>query len=108
MRGKAAVYYNEILAGYLSAFDEGYVFCYDKDYLADTRLPAISLSFPRTAEEFHSKTLFPFFFGLLAEGDQKQIQCRILGIDEENHFTRLVKTAENTIGAISIKEVEDE
>lgn len=108
MRGKAAVYYNEILAGYLTAFDEGYVFCYEENYLANTKLPAISLSFPKTAEEFHSKVLFPFFFGLLAEGDQKQIQCRRLGIDEEDHFTRLVKTAENTIGAISIKEVEDE
>lgn len=108
MRGRAAVYYNDILAGLLTALDEGYIFSYDERYFADPLLPAISISFPKSVKEYHSSILFPFFFGLLAEGDQKQIQCIRLGIDEEDHFTRLIKTAQNTIGAISVKEVPNE
>lgn len=108
MNGRAAVYYNSTLAGYLVSLNNGYTFIYEEKYLSDSEMPAISLSFPKNEKEFHSKVLFPFFFGLLAEGDQKQIQCRKLGIDEADHFTRLIKTAQNTIGAISVKEVVNE
>lgn len=108
MRGKAEVYYNNTLAGYLVAEDEGYIFVYDEEYFDNVALPAISISFPKSIREYRSSILFPFFFGLLAEGDQKQIQCRMLGIDEDDHFTRLIKTAQNTIGAVSVREVPNE
>jgi HipA-like protein len=50
--------------------------------------------------------MFPFFSGLLAEGLNKQIQCRMLKIDEQDDFTRLIKTATTeTIGAITLKQV---
>jgi serine/threonine-protein kinase HipA len=50
--------------------------------------------------------LFPFFYGLLSEGTNKEIQSKLLKIDENDDFTRLIKTAENdTIGAITIKEI---
>ena len=102
---KARVYFNEILAGFLEKSDEGYTFKYSEEYLLDERYPAISLAFPKQAESFHSVSLFPFFFGLLAEGEQKEIQCRKLKIDENDHFTRLIKTAgQNTIGAITVRE----
>ena len=51
-----------------------------------------------------SKVLFPFFFGLLAEGAQKDRQCRELRIDENDHFTRLLETsAYGAIGAVYVK-----
>lgn len=100
------VIYNGVIAGYLKKENGKYFFQYDKSYLS-TEYPAISLSFPKRSEEFISEILFPFFFGLLAEGDNKTIQCRNLKIDENDHFTRLAKTAnENTIGAITIEEAE--
>lgn len=34
-----------------------------------------------------------FFFGLLSEGINKDIQCRLLKIDEDDDFTRLIQTA---------------
>jgi len=50
-----------------------------------------------------------FFYGMLAEGINKDIQCRLLKIDEEDDFTRLIKTAgEDTIGAITVKELTEE
>ncbi len=49
---------------------------------------------------------FPFSTGMLAEGINKDIQCRLLKIDEKDDFTRLLKTAgDDGIGAIAVKEI---
>ena len=103
---KAEVYNNGILAGYLEKKGSAdYYFTYENTYLSNPSLPAISLTLPKTQQIYHSKTLFSFFAGLLAEGINKDIQCRLLKIDEQDDFTRLLKTAgEDTIGAITINE----
>lgn len=106
---KAGVYNNGVLAGYLEKpGPEDYRFTYAESYLADASLPSISLTLPKSKTEYHSPVLFPFFTGLLAEGINKDIQCRLLKIDEDDDFTRLLKTAgEDTIGAITVKEIEE-
>jgi serine/threonine-protein kinase HipA len=72
--------------------------------LANSSLPDISATLPKRAEEYQSKVLFPFFYGLLAEGRQKERQCRELRIDEKDHFTRLLETsAYGAIGAVYVK-----
>ena len=103
----AGVYNNGILAGVVEKkAPDDYVFEYDEAYYTDQRLPAISLSLPKTQRSYQSPVLFSFFTGLLAEGINKDIQCRLLKIDEDDDFTRLLKTAaEDTIGAIAIKEI---
>jgi serine/threonine-protein kinase HipA len=74
--------------------------------LANPALPAISLTLPKREAVFQSRVLFPFFFGLLAEGENKLLECRLLRIDEEDHFTRLLRTcATETIGGITVREV---
>lgn len=51
-----------------------------------------------------SNVLFPFFYGLLAEGVQKRLQCRGLKIDENDHFTRLAETCrQGVIGAAYVE-----
>lgn len=101
------VYYNDIPAGRLVQNDGEFVFTYDTAYLENRSLPPISISFSKSKKEYHSPVLFPFFFGLLAEGANKQLQCSLLKIDENDHFTRLLKTAgQTTIGAISVREEE--
>lgn len=103
---KGIVYCNQILAGYIEKHSaQEYVFRYDDAYYADPNTTAVSLTLPKIQQEFTSKQLFPFFAGLLTEGINKNIQCRLLKIDENDDFTRLLKTAgEDTIGAITIKE----
>jgi len=103
MEKRANIYYNNILAGSLIKADSQYIFRYEKGYL-ESNNPAISIAFPKTASEYTSNELFPFFYGLLAEGEEKELQCRLLGIDEDDHFTRLIKTAHNTIGAVTVEE----
>lgn len=104
---QADVYCRGIPAGVLTKVESGsYRFQYGAEYLRNSRYPAISLSLPKQAEHFESPVLFPFFFGLLAEGDSKTLQCRLLKIDENDHFTRLLKTCKaETIGGISVREI---
>jgi HipA-like protein len=104
---KAGVYNNGVLAGTLEKkAPDDYCFTYADEYLADPTHPSISLTLPRTKKEHQSPVLFSFFTGLLAEGINKNIQCRLLKIDEDDDFTRLLKTAgEDTIGAITVQEI---
>jgi HipA-like protein len=103
---QAKVYCRGMLAGILGKTPAGYRFQYVREYLGSSQSPAISLSFPKQEAAFESRVLFPFFFGLLAEGDNKAVQCRLLKIDENDHFTRLLKTCETeTIGGVTIQEV---
>ena len=105
---KASVHYNSILAGYLSKDGSHYFFQYDENYLADNFSPAISITLPKQKEVFTSEILFPFFYGLLAEGENKDLQCRLLHIDERDHFGRLLKTGMlDTIGGITVRETND-
>lgn len=105
---QARVFCRGIFAGTLTKHPGGgYRFAYAPEYLSDPHCPAISLTLPKQAVPFESPGLFPFFFGLLAEGDDKALQCRVLKIDEDDHFTRLVRTcAVETIGGVTVKEID--
>ncbi|GAB3193659.1 serine/threonine-protein kinase HipA [Pontibacter aydingkolensis] len=108
MGRKGFVYNNSTLAGILEETPEGYTFTYDKSYYLDVKQPAISLSLPKTAVVHQATVLFPFFNGLLSEGINKQTQCRLLQIDENDAFGLLLKTAHTeTIGAITVKEIRE-
>ena len=106
MRG--AVYNNGELAGYLERDVNGkYIFKYEDDYFNSKETSSISLTLPKTQQTYQSDTLFAFFHGLLSEGINKDIQCRLLKIDERDDFTRLLQTAgDDTIGAITIKQID--
>lgn len=102
------VYCRGVLAGVLSRGPGGYRFQYHPGYLLDPGQPAISLTLPKRPDPYESPVLFPFFYGLLAEGEDKALQCRILRIDEEDHFTRLARTCQaETIGGVTVGEAEE-
>ena len=101
------IYRNHELVGHLIEEDrQHYLFRYDEKYFADPAKPAISLTLPKTKQEYQSATLFPFFFNMLSEGVNRQLQSRLLKIDESDHFSLLAATAQyDTIGAITVKPV---
>jgi HipA-like protein len=105
---KGTVYNNNVLAGYLEKDNTGnYIFTYEDLYLANKENPSISLTLSRMQKEHRSEKLFSFFYGLLSEGINKEIQCRLLKIDEKDDFTRLLQTSgDDTIGAITVKQME--
>jgi serine/threonine-protein kinase HipA len=106
MNRKAKVYNKGILAGILEENEDGYQFAYDNAYFINPDCKAVTMTLPKTAKHYFSRQLFPFFFGLLAEGTTMKLQCRILKIDENDHFGRLLKTAHgDIIGSITIEEI---
>lgn len=100
---RGIVHYRDRVAGILERTPDGFLFAYDADYLRDAAMPDISATLPKRAEPYRAPVLFPFFYGLLAEGSQKERQCRELRIDERDHFTRLLETsAYGAIGAVYV------
>lgn len=85
--------------------DATYEFFYLQSYLNNEDALPISVQFPLRQEPYTSPELFPFFFNMLAEGNLREMQCRSMRIDEQDHFARLLRTTgNNTIGAITIRE----
>ena len=107
---KGIVYNNGIIAGTIEKDTNGdFLFRYDDAYFYNNETPPISLTLPKTRQEYRSTILFAFFHGLLSEGINKDIQCRSYRIDENDDFTRLLLTAPyDTIGAITVKPEDDE
>ncbi|HNY01844.1 MAG TPA: HipA N-terminal domain-containing protein [Bacteroidales bacterium] len=102
------VYNHGILAGVLTEEDTGhYVFRYDDGYFNDPSRPAISLTLPKSRQEYRSRFMFPFFGTLVAEGVNLAIQSRYLKFDERDILGLLGATGgTDTIGAVTIKRIE--
>lgn len=99
------VYCGGRLAGRIEEVPGGYRFTYDSGYLTTSGTRPISLTLPKQSEPHVSNVLFPFFFGLLAEGLLKETQCRKLKLDEKDSFGRLLKTTHSdTIGDVTVIE----
>jgi HipA-like protein len=101
------VYRNRELAGVLTEQNiKSYSFRYTDPYYADPTKPAISLTLPKSQQEYQANHLFPFFFNMLSEGANRKLQSRALKIDEEDDFGLLAATAcYDTIGAITVKPI---
>lgn len=98
------VYCQGIYAGCLEETPAGYRFTYDPAYRADPDHGPVALSLPLTHAVHEAPFLFPFFVGLLAEGELARAQCRVLRLDERDLFGRLLATAgDDTIGAVTVR-----
>jgi len=105
---KGEVFLNDLFVGIIEKDNGDYTFQYSDEYFHNPATKAISFTLPKTQQEYHSETLFAFFFGLLPEGINKEMICKELKIDEDDLFTLLLKVADtDTIGAVTIKEVKD-
>ncbi len=105
---KATVLYKDEEAGVLTQHDDGsFSFNYNDFWLTDNNKPDISLSLPKSKQEFHSKFLFPFFYHMLPEGSNKQVVCKLNRIDQSDYFGLLMTTAKyDSIGAVRVLKIE--
>lgn len=100
---RAKVYYKELLAGILEENAGGYRFFYLPEYLAQEEVFPVSLALPVREEPYESQSLFPFFWGLLAEGSLRELQLREFKIDPDDSFGLLLKTAaHDVIGCVRL------
>lgn len=61
MGRKAEAYINDKVAGVLEKVSSQlFVFRYEESYYNNPKFPAISLTMPKTQQEYQSKYLFPF------------------------------------------------
>ena len=104
---QAAILYKEIEAGVLQQHDDGsFTFRYLDSWLTDPDNPPISLTLPRSQQEYHSLYLFPFFYNMIPEGTNRQTVCQAERLDADDYFGILMATARyDTVGAITVKKL---
>lgn len=103
MKRIGKVFYNNEFCGIISETDEGYQFQYDENYLKNENPNAVSLTLPLQTEEYKSKTLFPFFDGLIPEGWLLNIAEQNWKINERDRMGLLLNCCQDCIGAVSIE-----
>ena len=101
---KAYVYVRNHYAGELNEIDSGYSFQYDEDYLKMVSSTVVSLTLPFKKEPYLSKSLFPFFDGLIPEGWLLEVVVRNWKIDHKDRFGLLLVACKDCIGNVSVSE----
>lgn len=99
----AYVYVRNVFAGKLCETDEGYSFSYDERYLSSEKASAVSLTMPLSDQAYTSRTLFPFFDGLIPEGWLLGVVSRNWKIDAKDRFGLLLVACKDGIGNVSIR-----
>jgi HipA-like protein len=105
---KAKILYKDEEAGTLVQHDNGtFTFRYNDVWMTDSNKPGVSLTLPKTQQEYYSEYLFSFFYNMLPEGSNKQVVCKLMRIDPKDYFGLLMTTAKNDIiGAIRVIKIE--
>ncbi|MBR1549760.1 MAG: HipA N-terminal domain-containing protein [Bacteroidales bacterium] len=99
---QANVYFQSSFAGRLSEEEDGYRFEYNDAYLGQPNAMDISLTLPTTQKVFRSKTMFPFFDGLIPEGWLLDISVRNWKLDPKDRMGLLMTCCRDCIGAVSV------
>ena len=81
------VYYGDVYAGRLVEQERGsYDFTYADAFLADSKMPPVSVNLPKTRKQYHSERIFPVFTNMLPEGANRRALCRANRVDEKDFF----------------------
>ncbi|MCL5033564.1 MAG: HipA N-terminal domain-containing protein [Bacteroidetes bacterium] len=105
---KGIVYYRDKVAGTIEETDEGYVFTYNADYLSSSEAKPVSLTLPISKTPYRSRTMIPFFDGLIPEGWLLDIAEKNWKLDPRDRMGLLLACCRDCIGAISVVRVESE
>lgn len=105
---RAAVYFREQLAGVLTEDEDGYAFVYDAAYLAQPDAVSVSLTLPLQTEPFRSRTMIPFFDGLIPEGWLLDVAVRNWKLDRRDRMSLLLNCCKECIGAVSVRAINED
>ena len=98
----------DLLAGTLAETEGGYLFAYKPGYLKAPTAEAVSLTLPLSEKAYTSKTMFPFFDGLIPEGWLLDVAEENWKLDRRDRMGLLLACCRDCIGAVSIKEAKTE
>jgi len=102
MRREGKVFFKDNFAGLVWQDENGYGFRYDKKYLDSSHAEPVSLSLPLNPEAFLSKTMIPFFDGLIPEGWLLNITLKNWKLDNRDRMGLLLVACKDCIGAVSV------
>ncbi len=105
---KAEIKYNDITAGVLTQDESGYHFIYDSEYVKSEKPQPVSLTLPLQENTFMSKTLFPFFDGLIPEGWLLEIAEKNWKLNPRDRMELLLACCKDCIGAVSVQPLNTE
>ena len=102
---KAEVFMHNRKAGLLIEKEKNsrYRFVYQKGYEG----PPISVTMPVEKREYKFDRFPPFFEGLLPEGTNLETLLRTKKIDRDDPFSQLMAVGEDTVGAVTVREVDE-
>ena len=99
---KAEIKYKGQTAGELIQDELGYTFFYKSNYLNKDSPEPVSLTLPLQEAPFESKTLFPFFDGLIPEGWLLDVAEKNWKLNPRDRMGLLLACCEECIGAVSV------
>ena len=99
---RGTVFFKDKKAGVISETEAGYEFLYDKGFLGSHEAHAVSQTLPLREETYFSKTLFPFFDGLIPEGWLLEITVKSWKLDPRDRMGILITACRDCIGAVSV------
>jgi serine/threonine-protein kinase HipA len=106
MNRSGNVYVKNVFCGIIYENDNGYYFQYDENYAQNNLSQAVSVTLPLTNNVYHSKTLFPFFDGLIPEGWLLDIAEKNWKINYKDRMGLLLTCCKDCIGAVSVEKNE--
>jgi serine/threonine-protein kinase HipA len=106
---KTEVLVRGVPAGLLVKNEGQYIFSYYDNYLALHEAPPVSLTLPKRKEPYISEKLFPFFFGMIPEGENRKLLMGLLKIRENDYLQLLITSgAEEAIGAVTVRKTDEQ
>ena len=92
----------DIQAGRVEQHDSEFIFYYQPDYLLHVDARPVSLCMPLRTETYTSKTLHPFFDGLIPEGWLLEIGVKNWKLNPRDRMGLLLALCRDCIGAVHI------
>lgn len=102
MKRGGRVFVKNVFCGLVYENEQGYFFLYDAAYLEREDRQAVSLTLPLQAKLYESKTLFPFFDGLIPEGWLLDLAEKNWKINYRDRMGLLLTCCKDCIGAVSV------
>lgn len=102
MRREGIVLFRGLKAGTVWQDEDGYGFAYDSLYLQSAKEP-VSFTLPLREQAYVSKTMLPFFDGLIPEGWLLDITVKNWKLDPKDRMQLLLTVCRDCIGAVSIE-----
>jgi serine/threonine-protein kinase HipA len=100
---KAKVYVKGIEAGILTELVQGKEYMFE--YIEEYEGLEVSRTMPTNQKVYKFNDFPPFFDGLLPEGIQLEGLLKLKKIDRRDYFSQLIAIGEDTVGAITVKEI---